>query len=411
MYAEKRKCLRCGKEFTGFTHKNAKYCSQDCYRNKKTVVDETDRWKSKYNELCNIHRESLKKDNIRLELLDVIYNSKVPLPCTVKWFDKPPTDRRRGVPHLMISDIHWDEIVYGEQIQYINEYNREIAIQSVKFTFEYFIKKYANYNFPGCVIALGGDLLTGIIRENERIASEVPISLSIRSLKSLLILCLEKVAEAFGRVYIVCVVGNHGRFSKDYKMKHQSYENFEWLLYHELNDHFRSKNDDRVIFDISDGRDIKWNVYGLKMQMVHGNQMRGGNGIAEHFSPMMHGLKKKFRKQQMINKPFDVLIMGHFHRLLFSNGLIANGSIIGYNEYADEFDFPPEPPQQIAFIAHPENGVVEPLNILSRAFDPNYKIINGNTTPFDSWDVKVSRELDRIPREVYNHLIMKSNER
>ena len=68
---------------------------------------------------------------------------------------------------------------------------------------------------------------------------------------------------------------------------------------------------------------------------------------------------RKQTQMQAEGKPFDYLLLGHFHQYVpaASQGFIANGCLKGFDEYARGRKFKPEPPQQAIFIVDPEHGV------------------------------------------------------
>ena len=74
-----------------------------------------------------------------------------------------------GIPTIFLSDLHWDEIVSPSQINYVNQYSREIAgerLKKVADTTTYLMKEVlVKAPYEGMVVALGGDMLSGYIHE------------------------------------------------------------------------------------------------------------------------------------------------------------------------------------------------------------------------------------------------------
>jgi hypothetical protein len=48
--------------------------------------------------------------------------------------------------------------------------------------------------------------------------------------------------------------------------------------------------------------------------------------------------------------------MGHFHQRSYTNGIMVNGSVCGYNQYAIRRGFEPGPPQQQFLICDKKRG-------------------------------------------------------
>ncbi len=55
--------------------------------------------------------------------------------------------------------------------------------------------------------------------------------------------------------------------------------------------------------------------------------------------------------------------MGHFHQLMYLQGIIMNGSLKGYDEYAYTNNFGFERPQQALWITTPERGVTTKMEV------------------------------------------------
>lgn len=274
---------------------------------------------------------------------------------------KPPKKytKTMGTPNLFISDVHFDEIVNESQIQYVNKYNREIAISRLKIIFQNSIDilkgQFINPSYDGFALHLGGDLLSGIIHEELRETNEDSISRSILLLTDLLIEFIEHLLKNFNNVLVTGVVGNHGRMSVKPHFKNRSFDNYEWFVYQYLMRYF--KNNNNISFIIPEGSDAVFQIYNKRFLLTHGDQFQGGTGISGLMAPLMLGLHRKRQRQAQIQKPFDIMMMGHWHQYIHTDSYIVNGSVKGYDEYAFNYNFPFERPQQAMFILHPINGV------------------------------------------------------
>jgi predicted MPP superfamily phosphohydrolase len=263
-----------------------------------------------------------------------------------------------GVPVLFLSDIHYGETVYPSQIGGVNEYNEETANRRIRSTFEtaanLTIEQFKDPDFDGIVVAMGGDMLSGTIHEELSESNWAPINVLIYKLQDQLIAGIELLRDHFDIVYIPCVVGNHGRHNKQYRAKNKPYDNFEYILYHNIAHHYR--DDDDVVVHVADDTDITFSVYGTTFRMTHGDQFRGGNGISGITMPIFRGNHKKQANAQAVKQPYDVLMIGHFHQYMDVGSIVVNGSIKGYDEYAYQSNFSFEPPQQAMFFVNPKFG-------------------------------------------------------
>jgi len=294
------------------------------------------------------------------ELKFLIHKTTKNFDTRPNWLTQSGQEELHGIPLLFISDIHYDEYVDSAQINFVNAYSRKIANERIKNTFISSIRILTQFvakpKYHGAVIALGGDLLSGNIHEELAQTNEAPILSSILELTQLLIDGITSYADTFQRVFVPCVVGNHGRLHKKPRYKNRVFDNFEWLIYQTLARHF--KEDDRVSFLIPDAPDAVFNIYDKTFLLTHGDQFRGGSGISGIMTPLHLGLHKKQKKQAAIHQSFDVMLLGHFHQYIHTNSMIVNGSIKGYDEFANLHNFPWEPAQQALWINHPQYGMV-----------------------------------------------------
>jgi hypothetical protein len=166
------------------------------------------------------------------------------------------------------------------------------------------------------------------------------------------------------------VVGNHGRNSYKPIAKNRAQDNFDWLLYHLLARDLKGLKN--ITWNISEAADTMHTIYETRFCYSHGDQFRGGGGISGLLSPLMIGAHRKHKRQAAVRKPFDWLVLGHWHQYSVFKGIIVNGSLKGYDEYAavNNFDF--EPPQQAYFLTQPRWGITisGPVHVLG--LEENY---------------------------------------
>jgi hypothetical protein len=271
-----------------------------------------------------------------------------------------------GTALMFLSDVHFDEVVARNQVNGCNEYNREIAVQRLKNTFRNAIVLCKGYlsrpKYDGAVVALGGDMVSGNIHDELAETNAATIMQTSLVLEEVLIEGIGEMADAFGKVHVPCVTGNHGRIHKKPRAKNRAFENYEWAIYQRVARYFKS--DARITFDIPDGSDAMFSLYDKRYCLTHGDQFSGGNGIGGIMVPIRRGVAKKLERQQAIGDPFDVCMMGHWHAYHHMSGIIINGSVKGYDEYAAANNFGFEVPQQALAIVHPKHGQTFRMPIL-----------------------------------------------
>lgn len=267
--------------------------------------------------------------------------------------------RHVGIANLLLSDLHLDEVVNPSEVGYSNAYNRRIAEQRLRSAFEKFVmvgKDYiAGINYDGAVVAMLGDTFSGNIHEELKETNECSILESIDHWIDPMVAGLRLVADEFGKVHVPCTPGNHGRNTRKPIHKGRARDNFDFLFMRMVAR--AMAGDRRVTFDIPDAADTQMHQYGHVFHYTHGDQFKGGSGIAGIFSPLMLGDARKRKRQQAIGAPYDVLCMGHFHQYLPARNFIVNGSLKGYDEYASDSNFGYELAQQAFFVTTPEHGV------------------------------------------------------
>jgi len=280
-----------------------------------------------------------------------------------------------GRPFLLLSDIHHGEVVQSAQINYTNKFDRAISAERLEYTFKLAVElpltRFNNPKYDGFVCALNGDIISGNIHEELAETNDGPVMDSVVEVTELLIKGITLLADSYQRVFVPCIVGNHGRIHRKPRYKNRAMDNYEWIVYHFIARHF--KDDDRVHVTISDAPDIQYSIHGINFLQTHGDQFRGGTGIAGLFSPIMLGLARKQARQQAVKMPFDVMLIGHWHQYIHTEKLIINGSVKGYDEFAYGFNLPFEPPRQALFICHPRHGIIYRMPIICNGYENKEK--------------------------------------
>lgn len=274
-------------------------------------------------------------------------------------------DGLTGVPTLLLSDLHWSEVVDPKQIGGVNEYNLAIANERFKYviemTIDLCIKHIAKPNYPGIVVALDGDIFSGDIHEELQDTNEVPTLVALLDAQAAIKWGLKRLADAFGNVFVPSVPGNHGRTSRKPRCKDAVYTNYDWLLAKELE--LSLKDDKRITFRVSDSLDTQYRVYNTGYLLTHGDQFKGGSGIAGIQTPLALGNHRKSKRQSSLGLPYDWMLLGHFHQWMVGNGFIVNNSLKGYDEFAFKMNFPFSYPGQGLWITHPRHGITYTMPI------------------------------------------------
>lgn len=309
-------------------------------------------------ENANLKENALTSDTIRRSIIsltrDVDKTSTPPWALnTKKGHDGP------GVPTLFLSDVHQGEVVHPTQVNGVNSYNLKIAHKRMDTLAESTVRLLQilspKMEYPGIVLMLGGDMVSGNIHDELATTNEINTMPTVLDLFGRLASFIATMADTFGAVFIPCVTGNHGRDTHKIWAKDRHHTSFDWLLYCFLAKHF--EKDKRITFLIPDGPDAYFKIYNHRYLLTHGDQFRGGDGMIGALGPIIRGDHKKRSRNGQIGMEYDTMCCGHWHQYMHLTRLIVNGSLKGYDEYAYSNNFPFEHPQQALWLTHPKYGI------------------------------------------------------
>jgi hypothetical protein len=289
-------------------------------------------------ELASNRKEAETAEAIRKE----IYGLAAQTPDPPRWLTKgKKNSKTHSVPMVLWSDFHWGERIDPHQVGGVNSFDRNIAKRRLKLLVEKTIDLALNHmvkpKYPGIVVCLGGDMISGAIHDELSESNDGYTQQSLLEVQEQLIAGLTLVADKFGKVFVPCVVGNHGRNTLKPRMKGRVYQSYEWNLYCQLELHFRS--DKRIQFMIPGETDAYFSVLGHRFLLTHGDTLgvKGGDGIIGAIGPITRGAIKVGRSEAQIGRDFDTLLMCHWHCYIArseANHVIVNGTLKGYDEYA-----------------------------------------------------------------------------
>lgn len=273
------------------------------------------------------------------------------------------TTKRTGPSHatpgLLLSDLHFDEVVYPAQVEGMNAYNREIATLRLETCFQHTVKLAREFltglKYDGFALQLGGDCFSGEIHEELSETNEDTLFGSLLFWIEKLHAFIEGLAEEFGHVHVTGVAGNHGRMTRKPRAKFYARDNLDWFLYKLLSREFRG--DTRITWNIPESRDAETLLYRTLIRMTHGDQAKGGSGISGKRAPLALLEHRKAKRAMQMRQPFDVLMYGHFHEYDPGERMLGNGSLKGIDEYSLGGEFGAEEPKQAFFLVTPEHGI------------------------------------------------------
>ncbi len=150
--------------------------------------------------------------------------------------------------------------------------------------------------------------------------------------------------------------GNHGRSTAKKRQSNSHLNSFEWMLYRLLEDHYA--DEDRVSFQVANGYHNVVDLYGVKIRFHHGDELSYNSGVGGITVP----LYRRIGRQAAGGQRVDLDVIGHFHQLGFPKLAVTNGSLIGWNAYAENKGLGYEPAQQGSFVVDAKYKVFSAMN-------------------------------------------------
>jgi len=345
--------------------------------------------------IINKHADDkLTAEKVRTEIFNLAEYSPEP----PKWLNVDPGKSSTGIPLIPLGDWHWGETVDPDQVGGINSFNRAEGRKRVRRLNDAVIDLCFHHmthpSYPGVVIPLIGDFITGNIHEDLAQTNDGPVMWSVNEVENQLLGFILSMKKKFKKVAVVAVPGNHGRNTPKPRINNKIYESYEWLIYCHIEQYFR--NDPDVSVYVPNEVDAHFSIYGHRFMLTHGDTLgvKGGDGLIGALGPIARGAMKIGAQQRQIGRDFDTLLIGHYHFFLprgDATPVLVNPALIGHNTYAhlQLRVRASEPAQALTFI-HPKWGFTAQWKMI---LDGRRKVKNPD--PWFVWGgARTNRDLD-----------------
>ena len=279
------------------------------------------------------------------------------------------SDDTPGVPVCLWSDWHIGETVDPAQTYGMNAFNEHVADHRIKSLVERTIHlacdRMVNPRYPGIVVWLGGDMVSGWLHQELISTDWCPPTKAVAWCVSRLRLALIHLRDRFGRVLVICSPGNHGRITQRPIAKNSAIASYDHIIYSHLVELFR--DDGAITVHAAADGEALVQIAGTRFLFMHGHELgvAGGDGIIGALGPIMRGRTKVGRSQATVGREFDVLCIGHYHQPIWqpTAGIIVNGTLKGWDEYARVRRLPYATSSQMLFFVHPTWGPIQPFDV------------------------------------------------
>jgi hypothetical protein len=305
-------------------------------------------WRRKHSEL---QKDLAENEHLLAQLAGLSVPVNIP-----DWIIQAGSGRGKSVIGCLVSDVHDGEVISAEEILGINAFNPDICTARMQRYYSAACtigQRWASdTDCEGALLALAGDLTSGDIHEELRLTNAITSHEQVQHSVEIHGAGIRMLKEQYGRVHVVVVPGNHGRTTQKPTAKLYARLSYDTLIGSILANHF--KDDSSITFQMSAAKDQITPIFGRTVFTTHGDKIgtRGGMGFAGPMLPIVRGSKKIDAQQAGIGRKPDLIQFGHYHTTGNPGNVLANGSIPGYSEYADDLRAVVEPPQQWLYLLH-----------------------------------------------------------
>ncbi len=248
----------------------------------------------------------------------------------------------------VLSDVHFAETVKANNVNGKNEYTPAIAKQRIESFFVNLVKLikiYKNHSkIDNLVLAILGDLISGHLREESLENNSMSPIDEMLEVKKILSAGINYILDNTDvDITIPCHSGNHARDTKKIRPSTEAEHSYEYVLYHVLADEYRMNK--RIKFIVPTSYHSFIEVGGVTIRFHHGHFMKYGGGVGGIYISVNKAINQWNKVQHA-----DIDVFGHFHQLRDGGNFICNGSVIGWNEFANSIKADFEKPKQAFFL-------------------------------------------------------------
>ena len=316
------------------------------------IKEELKNYKKKYVQSLKII-EDLQE---QLSISDTLKNiAGVILPPT---FEVLPKEPGKAVAITLAGDWHFDEVIDPNSINGVNQFNLEIGECRAHKYFQYVLRLLnmcrTESKIDTLVIGALGDFISGWIHDEFKSTNSLTPPEAIVKLFEVWSGGLEFLLEKgnIKEIIFVGCCGNHTRITDRMQAKQSHKKSYEWILYNFLAKWFsQEKYKNKIRFKLPTGYFNYLPILNKVIRFHHGDNIKYQGGVGGVHIPL-----RKAIAQWNKAKKADLDVMGHWHTRETSRDYVINGSLIGYNEYAEKIKADFEPPQQSFFLIHPRFG-------------------------------------------------------
>lgn len=317
------------------------------------------------NQLAELYRKYQESQKQIAELTlkqDEILNLTDQKPVVPEWtLTKDDKQVSNNIPVLLVSDIHYGENVNPDEVPNGNCYSPAVAnTRWDRLILNTILKtRTKGKKAKGIVVCFLGDDVSGDIHDELKETNfKTPIDacMDVAGQKMKMLKAFE---QEYGKVWVISVMGNHGRSNKKPQSKGLQEHNYDSLVTAIVERQL--KDDKNITFYTPKSGEAYFSLCGVNFLATHGDRIgsRGGTGFIGCSATIARGQQKTRQAYAQMGCPVDNLLIGHFHTPIILEHTIANGNMVGYSQYARDLRLEPDYPSQTLFYVDDVYGINE----------------------------------------------------
>lgn len=249
--------------------------------------------------------------------------------------ENPTSEERETVAIAQVSDWHIDEVVRADSVMGMNEFNFDVARERAITYFAKLAKLITHhqqhYNIRRVVMLLQGDVIGGWIHDELAQTNSISPNEAIYQAKSLIISGFKYLQEHLNVdvIDVVAVCGNHTRETRRIQFANFNDTSKEHWMHLDIESSCKMIGLDKFSFYIPKSEMAIITIFGNKYLVAHGHQFKFNGGVGGIFPSMLRWFGN-------INKTLGVkaAFIGHWHQSIFTNHVIVNNTLKGYDAFA-----------------------------------------------------------------------------
>ena len=264
-------------------------------------------------------------------------------------------ERSDAVANVLASDWHIEEPVDPAAVNGLNAYDLDVARARCENFFRNTLKLTNIFSREQSIkridLKVLGDMFSGWIHEDLIANTLLAPGDAANEFVSMFCsgVCYMLDNGPFD-ITGVMIPGNHGRLTHKMHIGDPTGTSLETLAYRGIARAF--EDEPRVQFDVARHAMVYRRFYErFTERALHGYEVKFGGGVGGLTIP----LNKKVASWDTATRA-SITVLGHFHQKFDGGKWLVNGSLIGYNEFAQTIGAQYEPPQQVFYLVDARNG-------------------------------------------------------